>query len=139
MSENRIYLVPVDKSYVPTAEQHNKAVEFWQKICPFYDGIISEENESFEHEFSIDVDGTKVTTRYYLVANEPHIFYDYLDLDEDFFDSEEYAEYQEALEEDGEDFEFEDPTAYGENLNEETLAKFEKILGTPVEVLWERV
>ncbi|MFW2178363.1 MULTISPECIES: hypothetical protein [unclassified Moraxella] len=139
MSDNRIYLVPVDKNYIPNPEQHQEAVAFWQEICPVYDAVISDGSEKFETEFSIDVDGEKVATHYYLVAYEPHILYEYLDLDDSFFESEEYAEYEEAKEEDGEDFEFEDPTAYGENLNEETLAKFSEILGTPVEILWERV
>lgn len=138
MSENRIYLVPVDRDFKPIQEQHEKAVKLWQKICPTYDAIISEKEDNIGYTINLD-EKSYVETNYGLVAYEPHILYEYLDLDDDYFKSDEYAEYLEEKEEEGEDFEFDDPTAFGENLNKKTLAKFEKILGTPVEVLWERV
>lgn len=137
--ENRIYLVPIDRTFKPTQQQHEKAVELWQEICPTYDAIISDGSEKFENEFSIYVDDEEIMTCYYLVAYEPRILYEYLDLGDDYYESEEYAEYLEEKEEEGEDFDFDDPTTHGENLNEKTLAKFEKILGTPVEIIWERL
>lgn len=139
MSENRIYLVPIDRDFTPTQEQHEKAVELWQKLCPTYDAIITEKtDENYGYVINLDEEGY-IETKYGLVAHEPHILYEYLDLYESFFESEEYADYLEEKQEEGEDFDFDDPTAFGENLNEETLLKFEEILGTPVEVLWERI
>ncbi|WP_395147922.1 hypothetical protein ACF3N0_10185 (plasmid) [Moraxella atlantae] len=139
MSENRIYLVPVDRDFKPTQAQHEKAVELWQKLCPTYDAIITEKTDkNYGCVINLDEEGY-VETKYGLVAHEPHILYEYLDLDDSFFESEEYADYLAEKEEEGEDFDFEDPTAFGENLNAETLLKFEEILGTPVEVLWERI
>lgn len=139
MSENRIYLVPIDRDFTPTQEQHEKAVELWQKLCPTYDAIITEKtDENYGYVINLDEEGY-IETKYGLVAHEPHILYEYLDLYESFFESEEYADYLEEKQEEGEDFDFDDPTAFGENLNTETLLKFEEILGTPVEVLWERI
>lgn len=47
MSENHIYLVIKDKDYVPTQQQHEKAVELWQKMIPTYDAVISEKSDKF--------------------------------------------------------------------------------------------
>ena len=73
MSENRIYLVPVDRDFKPTQAQHEKAVELWQKLCPTYDAIITEKTDkNYGCVINLDEEGY-VETKYGLVAHEPHI------------------------------------------------------------------
>lgn len=169
MSENQVHVVIIDKNYIPTNEQVEKAESFFESAVPFcgYDEVTVSE--------TLRLVGSDFETITCSKCQTPHNRFDkYI---EELLTSKLYNENPETEEinlpccnentmvselqlgEDGaftrfhylaneptghpdywEDKESEeDPMPYGTNMTDKALQEISNILGSPVRVFWERI
>lgn len=122
MSENTLYIVPIDRDYQPTAEQKDNAFSYFEKI------VTEAENEPciYENASFTDDDGQKVVTKVALTAGWVFGNEECWQLDGE--------EYEDVSEEDEEYYEI----MYGTQLTSDAQQKLEELFGTKLEVIWVR-
>lgn len=122
MSENTLYIVPVNRDYQSTTEQKDNAFSYFEKI------VAEAENEPcvYENASFTDDDGQKIVANIALTAGWVFGNEEYWQLDGE--------EYEDESEEDEGYYEI----MYGTQLTSSTQQKLEELFGTKLEVIWVR-